>query len=523
MSERILKQIASDDDARERLLKGLTILSDVVGSTMGYRGRTVLIETPFGMPEPTKDGYKTSKSIHLSDPVESMACEIAKQASQRTLDMAGDSTTLTIVLLQAFFKNSLKAIKNGKSPIDVKNDIEKSRDLIIKYLDEISIPVTDKLIYDVAYTSASADEEIAKIVAEAFIKAGEHGSVSHLRSVNEETYLEHIEGVLVESNLAHDLLINNLSERTCELDDNPLIVCSNIIFKTWRQIEPFLNFAAKNKRQIIIVADWNDSQCFGVKDVIVQNVLKGNLSCMLVNAPSFGNKRRDLVSDLAMICGTQLLSSLSGDVFDGREAQFMGTCKSAISGKTDTIITPHLTDEIQLAIDSKIAELDQIAKTTKNNLEKQYLRERISKLSGGVSIIKVGSIIESELQEKIDRVDDAVCAVRSAKEEGVLAGGGVALFYANTDLELDSVTEIAIDAPILKILSNANVKEFVGSLYPMGYDVKNFKEVNMIEAGIVDSNKAIKNALINAVSASNTLLLTNYVVTNRRGTYGTEE
>jgi len=181
-----------------------------------------------------------------------------------------------------------------------------------------------------------------------------------------------------------------------------------------------------------------------------------------------------------------------------------------------------LTDEVHLAIDSKIAELDQIAKTTKNNLEKQYLRERISKLSGGVSIIKVGSIIESELQEKIDRVDDAVCAVRSAKEEGVLAGGGVALGDASFRLNLDAVSTWALLSPLNKILENANSSDkYELKAYPIGYDVKNFKEVNMIEAGIVDSNKAIKNALINAVSASNTLIMTDYVVCNKRGTYGT--
>lgn len=525
MSERTLKTIASGEDARERLLKGINTLADVVTSTLGYRGRTVLIESQFGLPEATQDGYKVLQHIFLDDPVESQACEIAKQASQRTVDLAGDQTTTTISLLQAFFANSLQAIKDGKSPIDVRNEIEKSKDLIIKYLDEISIPVTDKLIYDIAYTSSHSDDEIANIVADAFIKAGEYGSVSHLRSVNEETYLEHIQGTLVEGALAHELLINNLSDRTCEYDDNPLIVCSDIAFKTFRQIEPFLAFSINNKRQIVIVADWNNSQCIGVKELIVKNVLNPNvnLKCMLVNAPSFGNKRRDLMTDLAMICGTQILDSLAGDVFDGREAQFMGVCQKAVSGKTDTIITPNLTDEILDKIKSKIGELEEIANNTKNQLEKKYNRERISKLSGGVSLIKVGSIIESELQEKIDRVDDAVCAVRSAKEEGVVAGGGTALFYANTDLDLDSVSSIALDSPILKILSNAGINDFEGKKYPIGYDVKKYEYANMIDAGIVDSTKAIKQAVINAVSASNTLLLTDNVITNRRMTYASQQ
>jgi chaperonin GroEL len=543
MAERILKSITSNEDAKIGLLNGINTLADVVSSTYGYRGRTVLIETPYGMPEPTKDGYKTLQSIFLEDPIESMACEIAKQASQRTVDLAGDATTCTIVLLQAIFSNSLNEIRQGKSPIDVKNSIEKSRDLVLKYLDEISITkLTEELIYSVALTSANGEKEIAKIVADAFIKSGEYGSVSHLRSVNEETYLDYIEGTLLEAGLGHELLVNNFSERTCELDDNPLIVCSNIIFKTWRQIEPFLNFAVINKRQIAIIADWSDSQSFGVRDTIISNVLGGNLKCALINLPSFGNKRRDFVSDIALLCGTQLLSSLSGDDFVGREGEFMGTCKKITSGKTDTIILPYRNDEVHEKAQSKINELKSIATTTKNQLEKKYVKERISKLSGGVSMIYVGSIIESELQEKIDRVDDAVCAVRSAKEEGVLAGGGIALYNASFLNDLDLVSMNSLKTPLYKILLNANSSDFLfeskmfteltwfGMVksktfeyvkkdlkkYPFGYDVKEYKECNMIEVGIIDATKAIKHALINAVSASNTLIMTDHVVTNRR-------
>lgn len=518
MNERILKNITSGSIAQDGLLNGINSLANVVSSTMGFRGRTVLIETPYGMPEPSQDGYKVLQSIFLEDPVEAMACEIAKQASQRTVDFAGDSTTCTIVLLQAIFKNSIEAIKSGKSPIDVKSDIEKSRDLVLKYLDEISITeLTDELIYSVAYTSSHSDEKIAKIVADAFIKAGEYGSVSHLRSVNEETYLDHIEGTLVEAGLGHELLVNNFSERTCELDDNPLIVCSNIIFKTWRQIEPFLNFAVMNKRQIAIIADWSDSQSFGVRDTIISNVLGGKLKCALINLPSFGNKRRDFISDIALLCGTQLLSSLSGDDFVGREGEFMGACDKITSGKTDTIITPYRNEDVQEKVQSKINELVEIAETTKNQLEKKYVKERISKLSGGVSMIYVGSIIESELQEKIDRVDDAVCAVRSAKEEGIIAGGGIALLSAYGNLDLDNVLSKSVKAPFEKIIKNASCTELIEIAdYPNGYDVKEYRECNMIEAGIIDATKAIKHALINAVSASNTLIMTDHIVTNRR-------
>jgi len=264
--------------------------------------------------------------------------------------------------------------------------------------------------------------------------------------------------------------------------------------------------------------------------------MSGKLQCAMVNTPSFGNKRRDFLTDLATLCGTQLLSSLSGDDFKGRETQFLGTCKKAIIGKSDTIISPIENEEIKLVVDSKIAEINSQIEVSKNPLEKKYLNDRLSKLHGGVSIIKVGSIIESELQEKIDRVEDAICAVRSAKEEGVIAGGGTTLHWISKNvMGYDEITRKCLSAPITRILDNANVKHnfnvnwfernILGKKsilsksylhYRIGYDVKNFKECNMIDAGILDATKAIKHALINSASASNTLLLTDNIVTNKR-------
>lgn len=519
MGNKILKDITSGSDAKERIMSGVDKLANPVASSMGYRGRTVLIESDYGLPEPTQDGYKILQSIFLEDPVEAMACEIVKQASQRTVDFAGDGTSATVVLLQAFIKNSIEAVKNGKSAIDVKNEIEKSRDLILEYLDKISIDVTDKLIYDVALTSAHGEVEIAEIVAKAFIDAGEYGAVSHLRSENDETHLEWIDGTLLESGYSSDLFVNNFVDRTCEYDKS-FIVCTNIVFKTIRQVQPFLEFALREKRPIVLVADWQDSQSYSVRDLIIQNVLTHKSQFVLVNSPSFGNKRRDLMNDIALRCGTQLITSLTGDDFSGRETDFLGTCEKIVIKKSDTIITPFKNEDVQLRVDSKIAELQSEEKASKNQMEKKYIKERVSKLHGGIAIIKVGSIIESELQEKIDRVEDAVCAVRSAKEEGVVAGGGLALAnfnWTNGDLA-DGVTHTSLFAPMDRILANAEKDRnvFSGAKYPIGYDVKNFKEINMIDAGIVDATKAIKHALTNAISASNILLFTDFVITNKR-------
>ena len=516
MGNRILKDITFGNDAKKRIMSGVDKLANPVASSMGYRGRTVLIESEYGLPEPTQDGYKILQSIFLEDPVEDMACEIAKQASQRTVDFAGDGTTNTIVLLQAFLRNSIEAVKNGKSAIDVKNEIEKSKDLILKYLDEISIEVTDKLIYDIAYTSSHADDEIAKVVSEAFIKAGEYGTVSHLRSDTDETYLDHIEGTLLESGYASDYFINSFGNRTCEYE-NPLVVCTNIIFKTARQIVPFMEFAVREKRPLVVIADWQDGQAKEILNMLISNACGPERhKFVAVNVPSFGTRRKDFISDLAIRCGSQMITSLTGDDFKGRETEFLGTCKKIIIGKSETIITPFKNDDIQSQVDGKIAELQSEIKSSKNDMQKKYLKERVAKLYGGIAIVKVGSIIESELQEKIDRVDDAVCAVRSAKEEGVVAGGGVALYNAAL-LDLDAVSNIAVVAPLNQILENANIKEDLClQKYPFGYDVKEFKEVNMIDAGIVDATKAIKHALTNAISASNILLFTDYLINNKR-------
>lgn len=476
---------------------------------MGYRGRTVLIETPYGRAEPTKDGYKTLQSLFFENPVEDIALEIVKEASQKTVDFAGDSTTSTVVLTEALLKNSIEALEQGRSAIDIKIALENDKERVAKYLDKLSSPITNELIKSVALTSANGEQEIADIVTEAFIKSGKFGAVSHFRSENEETYLDHLEGTLLEAGYQDERFINSHEDRTCTFSNNPLMLISNIEFKTIRQIQPFLEYALMNQRELVIVSEMN----FGVRDVILQNVLSKKLPITVVNVPSFGIKKRDMLSDLALLCGTQIVSTLSGDDFAGREESFLGTCEKVVIGKTDTIVTPSSRNEL---VDSKIAELKKQLETTKNVLEKKYLADRISKLHGGVSIIKVGAIIESELQEKIDRVDDAVCAVRSAREEGVVAGGGVALHSACSLIGLDTITKKSLTAPFSRIVSNSGKTDITFDVYPLGYDVKNFDQVDMFDAGIIDATKAIKHAYINAVAAATTILMSDYVITNKR-------
>lgn len=511
--ENRVKEICSDEQAKKRLLEGINIPANIVGSTMGYRGRTVLIESTGGLPEPTKDGYDSLKSITLEDPVMNLANLSLREAAQKTAKEAGDATTATIVLAQALINQSIAKLNEGHSAIDIKNEIEDSCQKVIAFLNEKAVPITDKLIYDIAYTSSSGDKKITDIVAQAFIKAGEDGSVGHFRSNTDDTFYEFIEGHLLEAGYADERFINVYSDRTTEFDENPIVIFSEITFKTITQIMPFLKFAAEGKRQLVIVSDME----FQLQDAILVNKLNGSLQVCVIKPPHFGQKRKDVLADLALICGTTCITTLSGEVFQDRFAEFLGGCEKVTIGHTDTIFKIGEKASSREKILSKIAELKENIEKTINPHEIKYLRERISKLSGRVSIIKVGALVEAELQEKIARVDDAVCAVRSAKEEGVVAGGGT-LFKAASELDLDEITKAALKAPFFRILNNAGIDttSLPDMVYPAGYDVKDYKTVDMFDAGIVDSKKALRNALANAVSVNNMILMTDNVLTIKR-------
>ena len=528
MNNQFFTQITSGAEARKKILNGVNAVADVVGSTQGYRGRTVLLEKN-GLPHPTKDGFDVAETIFREDKVESLACESAKEASKKTADEAGDSTTACLVLLQALLQNSYLALESGKSAIDIKTEIEKSRDLVVEYLKEISVELTPEMIYFVAKTSANGDEELAKLVADAYEQAGENGSVGHTRSNTDATFIDHNEGTLVERGWSHEAFTNVKSTQSVVFENEPHVLISNISFATIKQMLPFLNYCAENGKELLIISEMD----YAVEEAIIRNVVdpKFKFKFAVVKCPAIGKKREELLTDLALVCGCNMISSLSGFDFSDRLDEFLGVAKSITVTKENTIIVRHETTSEE-PINGKIAELkEQLKLTEKNYVLKKNIEERIAKLSGGVAMIKVGGITPSEVEEKIARVDDAVRAVRSAKEEGVLAGGGVALMNASRSIsKLDEVTKKSLLATFNKILLNAGKEVDVNKIhenspmnkdsvlykfpnYPIGYDVKEFKEVNMIEAGILDSTKAIRNAYVNAVSTSNTLLMTNNVVT----------
>lgn len=519
MSNSILRQVSSGDDAKQQLANGLNKSCDIISSTMGYRGSNILFETIGGLPHLTADGYDSLQQLFFEDPMEHIACELLKEASKKTYETVGDNTTLVCVLTQAFYKYSLEELDKETSSITIKQNIEKSIKKVVEYIDKISVPITEKLMFDIANTSAHLDEDIAKIVTEAFVKAGEHGIVSHKRSFTDETYIDYIEGNPIDAGYLNEGFVN-VNDTQMAIFDNPLVLCSLINFQTINEVVPFLDYAAQLGRPLVIIADMH----YDISDVILSNVRKDKYPFCIIKPPYIGKKGRENMSDLALILGCEVLQGIPRANYDGKESLYLGACERIEIGKKDSVIT--LSKEIDReAINGKIKELTDQIPAQENEGEKNYIRERIAKINGGISTVMVGGVTPSEVEEKVARVDDAICAVRAAKDGGVVAGGGIALFYASLELSLDSITENVTRAPITKILSNAGISldkaihsDVLPLEYPNGYDVKEYKEVNMFKAGILDTAKGVKTALINAGSASNNLIRTNNVITLKRFT-----
>lgn len=516
MSNTILRQVVSGDEAKQKLLSGLNKSCDIVSDTMGYRGNNNLFETVGGLPNITSDGWDSLEQLFWEDPMEHIACELLKEACKKTFEIVGDNTTLTCVLVQAFFKNSLEELKKGTSSIEIKQRIDESVEKILAYIDSIAVPVDDKLMFDIAKTSAHGDEAIAQIVQEAFVKAGEFGIVSHKRSFTDETYIEHIAGNPIDAGYANEGFIN-VNDTQSVVHDKPLVLCSLINFQTSSEVMPFMEYASQNgRRPLVIISNMEHD----VADMVMTNFRNVGYPLCIIKPPYQGKKGRETMADLALVLGCEVLQGITRTSYDGKEKVYLGECERIEIGKKESVITPSKTLDKEKC-DGKIKDLTAQIKLQTNEGEKNYLRERIAKISGGISTIMVGGVTPSEVEEKVARVDDAICAVRASKDGGVVPGGGITLMSASLFLEIADECKNPIKAPFLKIMANAGINSYEMDtefllIKDMGYDVKDYKVVNMFEAGILDTAKGIKNALINAVSASNNLLRTNNAITLKR-------
>lgn len=521
----LVKEVKFNEEAKEPLIRGVNTICDAVASTMGYRGRTVLIESPGGLPLVTKDGVSVADSIFLEDAVESLGCEFVKQGCRRTVSEAGDGTTGTAVLIKEIVRLSQEELKKGVSAIDLKIGIENAVKDVVEYINENSIKVEDHFLYDIARISANNDEELGKIISEAFLLAGDNGVVSYEQSENSNTYIDFIGGMPVSRGWEFEGFVNKPENRSIEFTNSPRILLSNRKFQNIREILPVIEHCHKNNQELLIVSEMD----YEVTKVLYANK-KNGLKVAVIAPPSIGEKRRDYFTDISLATGGLIVDLDTSTLLEGYDMEvLLGKCDKVIVTKEDTVLFFNERPKKD-GIDSKIEELNNVIKNSHNKLEIEYMQDRISKLACGVSIIKVGWSTEVELKEKLDRVDDAIHAVKAAKAEGVVSGGGIALLNASYDVEnkkgkMSSGYKIireAIKKPFKTILDNAGVntseieKELLTRQKSTGYDVKMYEIVNMIDSGILDPAKVIRLELENAASVATTILTTNVTITHKR-------
>jgi len=518
---KLVKKLHFDKAAKDKLITGINKIADAVSSTLGAGGRTVVIEDDFGNPHVTKDGVTVANSIMLVDPVENLGVAMMKQAAQQTANMAGDGTTTSIVLTQAIIDCYHKSNASSFSFRDVKEGINRYKKHIIKVIEDKAVEVDDKKLNDVSTISANNDSVLGDLIAEAFRKAGDNGIVTMETSANSETYVNVVEGTRVASTPKTPHFFTNKEKEVAELD-KPLVFISASDIPNVRKIQDILEYAIKSNRSILFIAPLESQPL----TALAMNMVKGNIKVNVIDPPSFGLKRKDILEDLALLVGAKVFDESLGDSIDAITPDMLGEADKAISDKEGTV----------LVIKEKSEEALERIEYLKSTLEKEedhhvltrHLNDRLALLCGGVSIIYVGADTDVELKEKQDRVNDAIHAVKAARKEGILPGGGTALAYAAStdwDMELSGgmlagveVLKNALVAPYTKILTNAGLdpKSYPLKKWGEGVDVTCGCNEVMIEKGIIDPLLVTKSALNNAISVATTILSTDCVISNVR-------
>lgn len=519
------KILSFDEQGREKLLNGITKISKAVKSTLGPLGQTVLIESQnhtHGITI-TKDGVTVAKSIDLEDSVENLAVRMMKEAAERTANSAGDGTTTAIVLTEAIVREGLQLFKRDEkvNKTQIVRDINKITEKLLKDLNKKSKKVTGKTLKDVATVSANNDAELGDMIASAYKELGNDGILTVENSKTEETYYEITKGIKVDRGYTSKLFINNHRNDECILDDVHILV-TDMEITNILQIETVLKPIINQNKKLLIIGNCVQN----VINTLAANVVQNNLKLCNIIPPSFGYKTNELLSDIALATGAKYFSESQGDNLGLLTMQDLGQANKVIVGKDSTVIMKDKQDNTEIS--SRIEELKEQKANSKLKKDKDFVNERIALLSGGVGVIYVGANSDIEQKEKFDRIEDAVCAVRSAVEEGILPGGGISLLRCAEQLEESDAGDIlygALCAPIEQILENAgeNVKEIRDEVCKCnkvpdnyGYDVKNKKFGDMYKMGIIDPTKVTKNALKNAVSVATTILTTNAIVTMKR-------
>ncbi|NJB36661.1 MULTISPECIES: chaperonin GroEL [Flavobacteriaceae] len=521
------KDITFDIDARDGLKKGVDALANAVKVTLGPKGRNVIISKSFGAPQVTKDGVTVAKEIELADALENMGAQMVKEVASKTNDLAGDGTTTATVLAQAIVKEGLKNVAAGANPMDLKRGIDKAVEAIVEDLAKQSKKVgdsTDK-IKQVASISANNDETIGDLIAQAFEKVGKEGVITVEEAKGTDTYVDVVEGMQFDRGYLSPYFVTDSEKMVAELD-NPYILLFDKKISSMKDLLPVLEPVAQSGKPLLIIAEDVDGEALAT---LVVNKLRGSLKIAAVKAPGFGDRRKAMLEDIAILTNGTVISEERGFSLETATIDMLGTTERVSIDKDNTTIVngSGAADNIKTRVNQIKSQIE----TTTSDYDKEKLQERLAKLAGGVAVLYVGAASEVEMKEKKDRVDDALHATRAAVEEGIVAGGGVALVRAKSVLDkvktenADEATGLqivarAIEAPIRTIVSNAGgegsvvVAKILEGKGDFGYDAKSDQYVEMMKAGIIDPKKVTRVALENAASVAGMILTTECALTD---------
>ncbi|RME96297.1 MAG: chaperonin GroEL [Verrucomicrobia bacterium] len=519
------KQLLFDEAARQTVLRGVTKLSKAVAATLGPKGRNVVLDKKFGSPTVTKDGVTVAKEIELEDPFENMGAQMVREVASKTSDAAGDGTTTATVLAEAIFREGLKYVTSGANPIGIQRGIQKAVDAAVAQLEKLAKKVKDKEeIKQVATVSANWDTTIGEIIADAMDKVGKDGTITVEEAKSIETTLEVVEGMQFDKGYLSPYFVTNAETMECKLEDAYVLIHEKKI-SSLKDLLPLLEQIAKVGKPLLIIAEDVEGEALAT---LVVNKLRGTLNCCAVKAPGFGDRRKAMCEDIAILTGGRFLSEDLGIKLENVKLEDLGRAKSIVVDKENTTIVEGAGKPSE--IQGRINQIRRQIEETTSDYDREKLQERLAKLAGGVAVINVGAATETEMKEKKARVEDALHATRAAVEEGIVPGGGVALLRclkaidevepANDDERIGvQIVKRAIEYPTRALCDNAGlegsviVEQVKSKKGNEGFDVSTGQFTDLVKAGIVDPKKVTRTALQNAASIAGLLLTTECLIT----------
>lgn len=521
------KEMMFSSDAHQKMLAGVEKLAKAVGSTLGPRGRNVVIDKKFGAPTITKDGVTVAKEIELSDSFENMGAQLVREVATKTNDIAGDGTTTATVLANAIIKEGFRNVTAGSNPTLIKRGIDKAVVAIVDELKKMSKPVdSSEAIKDVAAISANNDQEVGQLIATAMEKVGKDGVITVEESKSMETYVDVVEGMQFDRGYLSPYMVTNTENMTAELE-SPFVLLYDKKISSLKEMVPLLEKISQQGKQMLIVAEDVDGEALAT---LIVNKLRGTLNVTAVKAPAFGDRRKSMLEDIAVLTGATVISEEKGMKLEQASLEDLGSAKKIKVDKENTTIVDGAGSND--AIQTRIKQIRAQIETTTSDYDREKLQERLAKLSGGVAVIKVGAATEVELKEKKARVEDALSATKAAVDEGIVPGGGLSLLKAQKsilDFKVDNseeqvgieIIKQALEAPMRKIAENAGIDGSVvvhmakDAGEGQGYNALTGEWVDMVKSGIIDPAKVERTALQNAASIAGLMLITEVMITDK--------